>query len=209
MKVEYTQEDLLPRAIKGDQDALTALLKQHDGILRSKMRGRLPRRWQSVLSLDDLMQETYTDAYLGISDFVPRGDGSFGRWLATIAKNNLLHALESLEAERRGGARRPVLEGNQESSCLCLLDMLGGTTTSPSGRAARAEARVALDEAISKLPPGYHRVVLMYDLEGHPVEDVATAMKRSPGAVFMLRARAHRILRKNLGTPLRYFSDFA
>lgn len=209
MKSIPAPADLVQKAVAGDQAALTSLFEQLDPALRDRLRNDIPHRWRSVLSLDDLMQETYTDAFLDIVDFTPRQDGSFARWLITIAKHNLINAIQSLEAEKRGGKRRRVEPEGQDDSFLGLYELLGGTTTTPSRQAARHEAREALEQAIEQLPADYRLVVRMYDIEGHPVEVVSQTMKRSPGAVFMLRARAHRALRKLLGVPLKYFSDFA
>lgn len=201
--------DLEQRASSGDQAALTALLERVGPTVREDFRGQIPARWQSMLSLDDLMQETYTDAFLGFSDFRPQGNDAFLRWLKTIAKHNLLNAIRDLEAEKRGGARRRIDSANLDDSFVALHEILGGTTTTPSRHAVRTEIRAAIDQAIDQLPPDHQLVVRMYDIEGHPVEDVAVAMKRSSGAVFMLRARAHRELQHLLGAPVSYFSDSA
>ena len=88
-----------------------------------------------------------------------------------------------------------------------LLDSLGITTTTPSQDAARKEALSALERVIQHLPPVYRQVVEMYDLGGHCVEEVAAAVQRSPGAVFMIRARAHRKLREMMGSTSMYFSS--
>ena len=159
------------------------------------------------MSADDVLQEAYTDAFLNITDFEPRGVDSFAAWLTTIARHNLRHATEALEAEKRGGARRQIERGSDDESYLYLYELLDGTTTTPSRAAALAEAREALDLAIAQLPTDYRRVVRMYDLEGRSTEKVSSEMERSQGAVFMLRARSHRALRRLLGTPLKYFSD--
>jgi DNA-directed RNA polymerase specialized sigma24 family protein len=49
----------------------------------------------------------------------------------------------------------------------------------------------------------------MWDLEGHSVEEVAASLGRSPGAVYMLRARAHRQLAEIMGAPSRFLSGSA
>ena len=201
------QEALVERAVGGDQEALTRLIAQYDGTLRSKFRDQIPVRWQALLSLDDLLQETYTDAFLDVADFVDRGAVSFEHWLITVGKNNLLNAVQSMEAEKRGGGRIPLSQDQQDDSYAALHELLKCSTTSPSGKAAKAEAKEALEQAIDRLPRDYQIVVRLYDIEGHPVEDVAVTMRRSAGAVFMLRARAHRALGRLLGAPLNYFSD--
>ena len=73
--------------------------------------------------------------------------------------------------------------------------------------AARNEAWAALKQAIRRLPEDYQQVVRMYDLEEQPVETVARVLQRSPGAVYMVRARAHRMLRDLLGGPSDYFTN--
>ena len=200
--------ELIRQAVRGDRESLEKLLARHGPTVRERFRHEIPRRWQVVLSEDDVMQEAYTDAFLDIADFVPQGDGSFERWLATIARHNLLNAVEMLEAEKRGGNRRPIDLPTPDESFFNLYEVLAGTTTTPSRHAARTETRVALQRALERLPEDYRCVVQMYDLEGRAIEEVSAALKRRPGAVYMLRGRAHRALRRLLGTPSRTLSDF-
>jgi DNA-directed RNA polymerase specialized sigma24 family protein len=63
-----------------------------------------------------------------------------------------------------------------------------------------------MDEALAKLPADYAKVVRLYDLECKPMEDVSRELGRSPGACYMLRARAHDALREALGTASQFFS---
>lgn len=198
---------MVDRAIAGDRDALVTLLERHGPTVRRGLAGSIPRRWQSVLSLDDVIQQAYTDAFLGIGRFVPRGDGAFAAWLATLAKRDLLDALRTLEAQKRGGDRRRIQAPTNQDSFVELYELLGGTTTTPSRHAARNEARVTLERAIQCLPPVHRRVVQMYDIDGCPVEEVAAEFGRSAGAIYMLRARAHDRLCEFMGTASKYFSD--
>ncbi len=202
-----SSKDPLSRAIAGDKEALTQLLQQYGPALRRRFQDEISARWQSVFSLDDLIQETYVDAFIHIGDFVPRGEGSFEGWLTTIAKNNLRSAAEMLTAAKRGGKRRRIELGRTDDSYMELYDLLGGTTSTPSRHAARAEARGALEKVLQQLPKDHRSVVQMYDLEGKDVEEVAKALQRSPGAIFMLRARAHRALQRLLGAASKYFTD--
>ncbi|NET51613.1 MAG: hypothetical protein F6K09_23750, partial [Merismopedia sp. SIO2A8] len=59
-----------------------------------------------------------------------------------------------------------------------------------SRAAAAGEAHTAIDRAIAQLPPDYAQVIRDLDLAGKSVDEVASAMGRSKGAVHMLRARA-------------------
>lgn len=204
--MSMSDQILIDQAVSGDREALTRLIERHGPVLRDRFRREIPQRWEAMLSLDDLMQETYTDAFLDITSFVPRGPGSFEGWLSSIARHNLLNAIEMLGAEKRGGSRRPI-QGNPEESFVQLYEIVGRTTTTPSRAVARQEARLALQSAIGKLPEDYRRVVQLYDIEGRPAEEVSNALSRSVGAVFMLRARAHRALGKMLGAADKYMSE--
>jgi RNA polymerase sigma-70 factor (subfamily 1) len=200
------EERILDRAQAGDTDALVGLLEKHGRAVRQAIAGRIPRRWRSMLSEDDVMQQTYVDAMLGIGRFVYQGEGSFRAWLASLAKCNLLDAVKALEAEKRGGGRRRVTEGLGDESYVALYEYLGAISATPSRDAAGHEARDALGRALEQLPASYRRVVEMYDLQGREIEDVAAALNRSKGAVYMLRARAHRQLAEIMGTVSRYLT---
>ncbi|GMU36437.1 MAG: sigma-70 family RNA polymerase sigma factor [Phycisphaerae bacterium] len=197
--------DLMRRAVDGDREALTALLERHGPAVRAKL--EIPARWRSLLAVDDVMQQTYTDAFLGIREFVPREDGSFAGWLARIASRNLVDVLRTLESRKRGGDRRRVQLAEEGSSLNELSFLLGMTDSTPSRAARREEALAALATAIETLPEAYRRVVELYDLEGRSMEEVAPKMNRSLGAAYMLRSRAHRLLREKLGALTRFISD--
>jgi RNA polymerase sigma-70 factor (ECF subfamily) len=191
---------------KPDRQTLPQLLERHGPVVRQRLAAQIPRCWQSVLSVDDVMQQTYTDAFLDIDRFVPHGEDSFAGWLASLARCNLVDALRMLEADKRGPERRRSESRVGEDSVTALCELLDSPSATPSRQAARDEARTALERAIRQLPDAYRLVVQMYDLENRPVEEVARALGRSPGAVYMVRARAHRRLRELMGATSRYFS---
>jgi len=191
----------------GDTDALTELLVNEGPALRARLAAEIPARWRSVLSADDVVQETYIDAFLDVKNFVPRGPGAFTAWLLTLARRNLVDAIRMLEAEKRGRSYRRLERRGTDDTLVALHEQLGRAPSTPSRHAARSEACSYLEQAIAQLPPAYRQVIEMYDLEGRPVAEVAAALSRSTGAVFMLRSRAHRLLSATLGTASRYLSD--
>lgn len=198
--------ELISRSVSGDQDALTELLERYGPLVRAGLKGQIQTHLQSLLTEDDVMQETYVDAFLDIAKFKPQGEGAFTAWLTTLARRNLIDAIRLLESQKRGGDRRRVETRSEDDSCVALFDYLSGTKTSPSGSAARKEAKSCLLRALGSLPPAYQQVVRMYDLGGKALQEVATAIGRSPGAVLMLRARAHKQLSVQMGTASHYLS---
>ena len=198
-------DDLVNRAGNGDSDALTALLVREGPAVVSQLEGKIPRRWQSVLSVDDVMQQTFTDAFLDIDRFVPDGRGSFALWLSKLAQCNLCDVLRLLEADKRGGGRPPLSLNAVRDSRIILCRMLGANIESPSKYEIRKEVCNALELAMRQLSQVHRQAVQLYDLDERPIDEVARALTRSPTAVHMLRVRAHRELREILGRTSKYF----
>jgi RNA polymerase sigma factor (sigma-70 family) len=196
-------DDLIRRATGGDRQALLGLLERHGLTVRRQLEGKIDPRWRPLLSEDDIMQETYADALLGIRGFKPEGEGSFLRWLSRIARNNLLDAVRELESLRRGGPRLRIGQDEPGGAAAGLLVALGGTLMTASKEAMRQEAAVLLHRALAQLPQAYREVVRRYDLNGETAQQVGDALGCSPGAVYMRRARALDMLRALLGSGSR------
>lgn len=199
-----SDEAQVSRAVMGDADALAALLERHGPPIGQSL--EIARKWQSVVSADDVMQVTYLETFLRISDFVYGGPGSFVAWLRRIAENNLRDAIrEQQRAKRPDPARR--VEPNSQETYVQLVQILIGAGGTPSGAAATREAVDFLESALAKLPEDYETVIRLYELEGRAVREVAAVVGRSEGAVKMLLARARDHLRESMGSRSRYFSQ--
>ena len=198
---------LLEQAVGGDATALRALLARYGPQLRKRIRGKIGKQWRSVLDADDVIQVTYLEAFLQIDQLAARDPASFAAWLTRIAENNLRDAIKELGRQKRPHPEKRLQRPVGEESCLTLLEVLGGTTTTPSRKAARREAADIIQSALDKLPADYGQAVRLYDLEGCSSEQVADTLGRSVGAVHMLRARAHDRLRELLGSESKFFSD--
>jgi RNA polymerase sigma factor (sigma-70 family) len=200
---------LISQAVAGDRECLAALLERFGPDVRRGL--KIARKWSSVLDPDDVMQVTYLEAFLRIKQFAANGPESFLAWLRCIARNNLRDAVEELgrdkrpQPERRVRARPNARELDASSQQL-FLELAGHTSTTPSRHAGRAEARSHLENAMTKLPATYRRVVHEFDLEGRPAAEVAAALGRTKAAVYMIRARAHDRLREILGSGSKYLS---
>lgn len=196
-------DSLLEQACGGSREALSKLIEKHTPSLLAHLVGRIPRQWQSVLSVEDVLQQTFTDAFLHIGRFMPRIEDAFAPWLKRIADNNRASAITMLEAEKRGGDWHRIEFRSPEDSLVGLYDLVAATLSTPSRNAARREALMELEGAIQRLPEHYRQIVRLRDLEGRPLPEVAQILGRSPGAVCMIRARAHRLLGELLGNASR------
>ena len=204
--MESSGSNLIAQAVAGDRAAMVRLLEERSLLLRARFSDRIPPRWRPLFSIEDLLQETYLDAFLGIGRLITRDEQSFAAWLCQIANRNLINALKTLEAEKRGGDRHPVGRPVSDASYVALYDLLSGTSSTPSQHFARDEGRSAVEHAMSQLPRNYRLVVELYDLEGWSMADVARRLKRSPGAAHLMRLRAHRRLEALLGNVSAYLT---
>src|SRR5262245_36494023 len=103
-----SEEEVVRRARGGDEAAARLLFDRHLPELRAKVRARLPAPLRGKVGESDVIQEAYLAAFLGLSDFEGRGDGSFGRWLRGILDHKIADEVRRhVEAEMRD-ARREV-----------------------------------------------------------------------------------------------------
>jgi RNA polymerase sigma-70 factor (ECF subfamily) len=193
--------ELIQRAVAGEEDALARLLAEHGPRIQNSL--TIDRKWRSVLDPADVMQVTYLEAFLQIQDFDPHRPEPFLEWLRRIAKNNLRDAIRGLQRQKRPQPAKRISEDAQTD----LLALLGVVTTTPVRQAVREEREARLEAMLDALPEDYGHVVRLYDLQGLPIADVAGRMQRSPGAVHMLRARAHDRLRAMMGSESAWFTS--
>lgn len=200
------QAQRLESAIAGDAEALRALLAEHGPAVWSRIDGEIGKAYRSAIDADDVMQITYMEAFLQAARLEARSEGEFHAWLYRIAQNNLRDAIRALERKKRPSPTKRVGTLGGGDSYVGLVELLGETSETPSRAVAAGEAARAIDAALGELPPDYALVIRLYDLEGKPIGEVAERLKRSSGAVHMLRARAHERLREVLGSATDFFS---
>lgn len=206
---DTSEGQLIERSVSGDADALAELLVEFDGQLRARLDGQIGRRYRSAFGLDDVLQVTYTEAFLRIRGFRPTGDGAFLNWLTRIAENTLRNAIRDLNCQKRPPRDRLVESHPSGDSYVALIETLAGSQTSPSRCASREEGRAAIEAALAIMPPDYAKVIRMFYLEGCEAGEIATELGRSTGAVYMLKSRAWDQLAKLLGDATRFFSHTA
>ena len=197
------------RARAGDRSALGDLLLQHGPKIRRRLRGAIPKRWQALLSIDDVLQQTYVDAFLDFGDYAGSSPEAFNGWLSTMARRNLYDAIRMLSAAMRGGDRTRLTQAMSDESFVVLSELATHTDSSPSRTASKGEIRTFIEDALQRLPPDYRQAVVLFELEGLGAERVAEVLSRSTGAVYMLRARALDRLASILGPASKYLSGLA
>lgn len=205
MTTDPKHEQLLSAAQGGDRKALASLLEALGPRVRGRIEAKITPALRSLLEADDVMQVTYMEVVLRLKSFTGGGASGFLAWMTRLAENNLIDAVRALEAAKRFDPRKRITPTRDESM-TALVNMLGVTMTTPSRVVAKDEAGGILEVALRALPPDYERVVREYDLNGRSMTELAEAMKRSEGALYMVRARAHDRLKEILGSDSKFFS---
>lgn len=186
---DATSENIT-RAVQGNRDALSTLLASYGPVVERGL--QIGRQWRHAIDAADVMQVTYLEAFLEISNFRPESAGSFEAWLRRIAQNNLRDAIRGLERLKQlPPSRRIHASAHADGAGEAFYERIAATSSTPSRAAGRQDVRRLVEAALDKLPSDYAQIIRLYDIEGRPIAEVSEAMKRSPGAVHMMRARAH------------------
>lgn len=197
--------DLVGQAVAGRPLALDRLLLDHYPRLAARVDQKLPDDLRAVVAPEDIIQETFTDAFRGIGGFRPEGQDAFYRWLTAIADNRVTDAVRAARAAKRGGGRQRA-EGPDRSSIAALIDLLAVNEWTPSRSAGGHEAGAAVQVALAGLKPEYREALHMRFLEGLSVAEVAGRLGKTEPAVHKLCSRGLQALRESLGEAAKYLS---
>jgi len=186
---------LLRAARRGDEEALGQLLETYRDYLRLLARLEIGRELRAKVDASDIVQETFLQASRAFEDFRGVTEPEMLVWLRKILASRLAKTVRHYF----GAQRRDLhLERALDRSSQALRAALATTGTSPSEGAARGERAVLLANAVERLPEDYRDVIILRHLRGLPFAQVAREMKRSPGSVEKLWARALGRLRHEL-----------
>jgi len=194
-KPESTRK-VIQKAQAGDPQAFGLLVKRYRHRLESVIGLRLGPRLRLRVEVEDVLQETYINAFSSIRKFQWRGEGSFLHWLCGIAenviKNQARHHFRTL--------MRNILSQNRPGADSTRSWLIEAKGESPSKAARRNERFERLEKALASLSRDHREVIILARLEGMPIKDIALRMERSADAISMLLLRALRQLKVYFGT---------
>ncbi len=182
------------------------ILFEHADRLHRYVSKRIPARYQSIISADDILQDVWLAAFQEIKSFQPDGRHAMERWLTRIAQRKLINALRFARAKKRDGTLR-VLDAHRQTSYLDLFATIATAQRTPSSEDAAREAIHAVKSGLSSLPETYRTAVKLYYLDHRTRAEIASSMGISSPAVNSLLYRGLRKLRGELGHAGNYFSS--
>lgn len=195
-------EELLERAGRGDRSATRTLLGRHRGRLRRMVACRMDPRLRSRVDPSDVIQEALVDAAKGLSGYLAAPPLPFYPWLRQFAWNRLvdLHRRHVLARRRSVKKEIPLVMRLPAESASHLAARLESPRTGPVTRVVRDEMVARVRAGLELLSAAEREVVVLRQLEGLSVREVAAVLEITEAAVKNRHLRAIRRLRELLPT---------
>ncbi len=161
-KTEPDDYELAQKSAGGDMTAFEDLYRRHFRRVYSlalRMTGKPEEA-------EDMTQETFTHLYKKIGSF--RGESAFTTWLHRMTVNQVLMHFRKRKS-------RPEFTMDEEQTPIQIVQGTENQNRMP------IVDKIILENAISKLPPGYRNVFVLHDVEGHEHGEVAKMLGISEG----------------------------
>jgi RNA polymerase sigma-70 factor (ECF subfamily) len=177
--VEIDDETLMARIAAGSEHAFEQFLARHVDAIH----GYTLRLTGSRDDADELTQETFLRVWQRAGSYQP-GRARVTTWLHTIAHHLCVDHW-----------RKPALEADNDT------DLLPDAAPGPAGELERARLVARLDRALAGLPLDQKAALLLVEVRGFSLRDVAAVLGSTVEAAESRLARARRALRTILEAP--------
>ena len=185
---EVSEDAMLVRAARdGDRAAFGRLYERYARMVHGVLLAKVP-----VGEVDDLVQDVFLRALRRLSTL--RESGSFGAWLATIARNL------ANDYHRRSVPEDPLADDTPDD------DLGGGSTraehrSTEHGTAEHQGPATAILDAIRSLPAAYRETLILRLVEGLTGPEIAARTGMTHGSVRVDLHRGLEQLRARLSPP--------
>lgn len=190
--------ELIERSRHGDDACRQRLFELGRSYMGVVARAQVESWLRVKCDASDLVQQTLLEAHRDFERFQGATKQEWLGWLRRILAHNVADYVRRYRgtAKRRIGREIPLRDpadtavyGAPEPAAPCAT---------PSEEFLQADSELQLASALEKLPPDYHEVIMLRNLQRLPFSDVAERMGRSRPAVQMLWMRAIKRLQELL-----------
>ncbi|HUG89765.1 MAG TPA: sigma-70 family RNA polymerase sigma factor [Planctomycetaceae bacterium] len=161
-------EDLVQQATRGDPQALGAVFDHYRDRLWQMVRIRMDRRVQGRVNPSDVLQEAFVDVARRIGEYSPEASPPFFLWVRQLVGQRLIDIhRQHLGARMRDASLEVSLNagGLPQATSASLAAQLLGRWTSASRALERAEAQLAVQEALDALEPVDREILVLRHFE--------------------------------------------
>lgn len=167
---------------KGDEEAFAALVKKY----KTKVFNLAFSITRKLEVADDLAQEAFIKAYIGLPKFNLKSE--FGTWLYRITINHVKDYL------RKKGRMNKISLNDLKENLFIQEDEVMRIEKEK----AEEQRRKLVHKAIQALPEKHQIILSLRDIQGFPYGEIAKILKISHGTVDSRLYRARKMLRKKL-----------
>lgn len=172
------ERELVRRAQKGDERAFEQLVRQH----QQRVFGLVARILHRQDDVEDIAQQVFLKVYLSLNRFDQRA--AFSTWLYKIAVN------ECWDHLRKKKVRPLVYEADLSEEQVSRLDGIASAGRPVNGLDDRAEIKEALERALDVLPAQDRELLLLKEVEGFSVQELAEILDLNVNTVKVRLFRA-------------------
>jgi len=185
-----TQEDreLVRQAQKGQESAFEELVRRHQQKVLGLVNGILRRRED----VEDVAQQVFLKAYVSLRKFDQRA--AFSTWLYKITVN------ECWDYLRKKKVRPLMYEADLSEEQATQLDGPAAEESVPQNPEEQAEVREMLEWLLGKLSDGDRQLLVLKEMEGFSVQELAEMLDLNVNTVkvrlFRARSRLMDVYRR-------------
>lgn len=203
---EDTEEAVLARARAGDEASFTDLVKP----LRRELHAHCYRMLGSAEDAEDAVQDALLRAWRALPRF--EGRSSLRTWLYTVSTRTCLDIVaargrRAMPVDLGPSSERAVVDGNAPLTDVAWLGPypdagLGGYRQVPDARYEQREAvELAFVAALQHLPGNQRAALLLFDVLGYSVAEIAEMMDTTATSVNSALARARKVVARKIPSP--------
>lgn len=192
-----SDEDLIAAIVAGNDRVAAALYDRLAGVIDRSLFRVFGRREPDH---DDLVQSVFEQIVLTLARGSYAGNCSLKTWASRISSNVALNALRSRRRERKVVDRTADIPGESQTGGNSMPPLMGGGAGSVDMERqsnARALLRVVMGE-LSEMNQRRAQAVILHDIEGYDLEEIATMTEVSVAAAQSRLVRGRKELLKRL-----------
>lgn len=179
---QFTETELLHRIVGGEKALYEIIVRRFNPYLY-----KIGRSYNyNHEDTQDLMQETFIDAYKSLAQFKGRSD--FKTWIIRIMMNNCFR-----KGRKASHKNEIMLELNENAKPLFT-----NSHSDPGGIAQNRELGTVIENALQKIPFDYRMVFSLREINGVNVAETAQMLQISESNVKVRLNRAKKMLRNEI-----------
>ncbi|MEJ7832886.1 MAG: RNA polymerase sigma factor SigM [Nocardioides sp.] len=174
---DHTDAELLRAHVDGDTEAFGVLFGRH----RDRLWAVAMRTMGNPEDAADGLQDGLIAAYRRAGSF--RGEAQVTTWLHRVVVNACLDRIRAAKVRRAEPLPDDLEEYGGRGSLIASTASSASTVEDPADVSVRSERRQLVLDALSTLPAEQRAALVLVDMEGYPVADVAEMLDCAVGTV--------------------------